>query len=191
MNFDWALEDPGKTKVESVEGDALGTSDLSVAFDSAMQFENTTKGSRTFFFHDDGGVNVGIRYPGGSPVCKYAENSAADDERTCFVRTSGGSFVGIRFKDFPALNDLTEGEVTKVVRTTHELTLPDVPEAEAEADQVAAALLNYEQVLIFLHYGDTTDKFKTSCDQAALENVDYASLYLVLGTVGSMDHCKA
>lgn len=188
MDFDWLLEDPGQSKVVVTEGDALGTKDLTVTFNSAMQFGNTTKGNRTFLLQDDGGVNVGIRYPGSSPLCNYTLNYAADKQSSCFVRTWDGSIVGIRFKEFPSLNEMTQGEVTNALRTKHELMLRDVP--EAEVDQISAAALSYEQVVLYMHYGDTTDKFKSSCAQAALENVDYASLYVALGTVGGTDHCK-
>lgn len=190
MSFDWMLQDPRYTEVNVVDGDALGTNDLSITFDSSMQFGNTTKGSRTFFLADDGGVGILIRYPGSSPVCKYAPQYWAENKKSsCFIDTWDGTIEGVRFKDFPTLNDLTEGDLTDVLQTTHEVTLRDVP--EADADRVSAALLNHDGVVVYLHYGDTTDKFKSSCDQAALKNVEYASLYVALGTVGSTNHCKA
>lgn len=188
LDFDWLLQDPGKTKVAVTEGDALGTNDLTISFESAMQFGNTTKGNRTFFLQDDGGVGVYIRYPADSPVCKYSTNWAADKQASCFVDTWDGSIVGIRFKDFPTLNDITEGQVTKVLRTKHELILRDVPEAETA--QASAAALKYERVVLYMHYGDTADKFKSSCAQSALENLDYASVYVPLGAVGATDYCK-
>lgn len=188
LDFDWLLQDPGKTKVAVTEGDALGTNDLTISFESAMQFGNTTKGNRTFFLQDDGGVSVYIRYPADSPVCKYSMNWAADKQASCFVTTWDGSMVGIRFKDFPTLNNITEGQVTKILRTEHELTLRDVPEAEAE--QVTAAARNYERVVLYMHYGDTTDKFKSDCDPSALEGLEYASIYVPLGAVGAVDYCK-
>lgn len=183
MDFEWALLDPRQTEVVSVEGDALGSRDLSLVFDSAMQFTNTTEGNRTFSFHDEGGVSIVLRYPNGSPVCNYALNRATTED-SCFVDTWDGNLVGIRFGDFPLLNKITEAETTAQVQTTHKLTLRDVPEAEVE--QISAALLNYEHVAMYMHYGDTTDKFKTNCDQGALDNMTYASLYSVLGVMGSI-----
>ncbi|MBE0010540.1 MULTISPECIES: hypothetical protein [unclassified Arthrobacter] len=183
LDFDWAIADPGQAEIVSVEGGALGSRDLSLVFDSAMQFTNTTEGSRTFNFHDEGGVSIVLRYPNGSPVCDYALNRAATDE-SCYVDTWDGTIVGIRFSDFPSLNEIIEGEATDQVQTTHELTLYDVP--EAEEDQISEALLNYEQVTMYMHYGDTTDEFKSNCDQAALESMEYASIYLAIGAIGAV-----
>ena len=187
MDFDWAFQDPGETEVVAVDAAALGSSDLSIAFNSSMRFVNTTEGNRTFSFQDDGGVNLVLRYPSGSPVCDYTRNLAVDGT-SCLVEPWAESIVGIRFGDFPTLNEIVQEEATDPVNTTHELTLRDVPQAEVA--RVSEALADYEGVVLYLHYGDTTDTFKTDCNQAALEGLDFASLYLVLGAVGP-NHCPA
>lgn len=126
-----------------------------------------------------------LRYPSGSPVCNYTRN-LADDGTSCFVDTWDESIVGIRFSDFSNRNEIIQGQATNQVDTTHELTLRDVP--EAEVGRVSEALVDYENVVLYMHYGDTTDTFETSCDQSALQDMAFASSYLVLDTLGS-GHC--